>query len=477
MCIYINLSIQNINLQIKKGALHAKKIKMEAKNMKKEQKRGNEANLRSDEGFTSIITSLWFFALAFMLDLARALKIQRIFEPRKTSFSQAVSNRKYLLVKKDYKVGEKKMVKKGLFNYFKILAGMLILVNLMPQIFAADPGHVASSISAGLFEGEGNFTFPDSLFIEEYFNVSDNLFIVDPLTRRVGIGTTSPGYMLQVEGATNTSYLIVNNLAHIGGNVTMSDNLTIGGNRLYVDASSGKVGIGTTSPAAVLEVTNTSAADLLLNITQGGVPFVYNASAGRVGIGAMNPGVRLVVNGPLSSSTNFPFNVMFMDSAAAAQNVGGGLGFGGNADDDRVFAAIQGGHESSTASNYDGYLRLFTRVNGESQLRERMRITSTGNVGIGTVEPSLTLEVVGDANLTGKTYFGNSSYISGNSNGIGIGTTNPQGMLEISNLTGPISVPWINVTDGGSGKKFVVDGGAANGIEIDSSGSVVIMLG
>jgi hypothetical protein len=63
-----------------------------------------------------------------------------------------------------------------------------------------------------------------------------NLY-VDTASGRVGIGTSTPGYTLDVQG-----------------NVYMSSNLEVGTANLYVDTVSGRVGIGTSTPGYTLDV-------------------------------------------------------------------------------------------------------------------------------------------------------------------------------------------------------------------------------
>ena len=64
------------------------------------------------------IESFWFFALFFMLDIARA-----------------ILNWKNLLFQNDYNIRRKKMVKG--FNCFKTLIGIFLFVFLMSQVLAS----------------------------------------------------------------------------------------------------------------------------------------------------------------------------------------------------------------------------------------------------------------------------------------------------------------------------------------------------
>jgi len=65
---------------------------------------------------------------------------------------------------------------------------------------------------------------------------------------------------------------------------------------------------------------------------------------------------------------------------------------GDGASTGRVFSSIEGGKENSTSGEYGGMISMSTRPHGGTQT-ERMRITSTGNVGIGTTSPSSLLSI------------------------------------------------------------------------------------
>jgi hypothetical protein len=78
-----------------------------------------------------------------------------------------------------------------------------------------------------------------------------------------------------------------------------------------------------------------------------------------------------------------------VDSTAQAAGVGGEISFEGkyNSTDTTSFAAVGGVKENSTSSDYGGAFIVKTRLNG-GNLIERMRLDSSGNLGIGTSSPN-----------------------------------------------------------------------------------------
>ena len=171
-------------------------------------------------------------------------------------------------------------------------------------------------------------------------------------------------------------------------------------------------------------------------------------SSGRVGIGTTAPASVLQVQGSLIHSTNFPYNVRVDSTEAMAAGVGGGIAFGGNytGTTKEVFGAIQGIKENATDNNYAGALRLLTRAHLDI-FNERMRITSSGNVGIGTAAPSYVLDVkarssVGSATFTGT---GLNDMTSG---GTFTGATALNYKVEIDATNTPDTFKWSD--DGGT---------------------------
>ena len=149
---------------------------------------------------------------------------------------------------------------------------------------------------------------------------------------------------------------------------------------------------GTTTSAA-LRITQLGSGNALLvedSSNPDSTPTVITA-AGDVGIGTSSPAGRMTVsegNRVIDGIGNF--NVFTINSQAA--NLGGQIAFGGlngsaGAFDPWTFANIKGAKENSTSGNLAGYLALATSSSGGS-VTERMRIDSSGNVGIGTTSPN-----------------------------------------------------------------------------------------
>ena len=110
-------------------------------------------------------------------------------------------------------------------------------------------------------------------------------------------------------------------------------------------------------------------------------------SAEEVLIGTTSQGreTNLAVVGTDQSPTGAwsQFGIYSNDSYAI--NKGGSMMFGGQ-DGLNVrswFAGIKGAKENSTNQNYAGYLAFYTRPSGDTP-RERLRLTSTGNVEVKT---------------------------------------------------------------------------------------------
>jgi len=262
--------------------------------------------------------------------------------------------------------------------------------------------HISSLLSRQLSIDADATTFSGDV------NVQDNLYLQDGSTVRAKI---------QLNASDRDDLDIIT--ASLGSKMKF---FTVGAERMRID-SSGNVGIGMTPDAAVrlsvsgqIGTTNGTAAAPThtfygdddtgmfraaannLAFSSGGSERMRIDSAGDVGIGTTDPGVKFQVVGASAtpSNANGGYELMqLIDTASQAVNKGGGVGFGGNfnsSNNKTIFSEIRGLKENSTDGNYAGALSFSTRVNG-ANITERMRIDSSGNVGIGTTSPTNKLTI------------------------------------------------------------------------------------
>ena len=244
----------------------------------------------------------------------------------------------------------------------------------------------------------------------------------------VGIGTTSPSNPLEISSDTSTSLVYQRTGVsankwgfHSDNDATYWQNVT-SGSLLFTLQNGGNVGIGTTSPDSKLDVTggditvNTSGTGFMNfkygavgsetargSITTDGIDLKVNATAdllllptGNVGIGTVSPGATLDVVG-VGLSTLFRVSNTETDATTkygtfmgrhytnSEENIAGMLltsssnGLTGN----RV--SIGGGISAANAVNE---IIFYTALNNTTLSgSERMRITNSGNVGIGMTTP------------------------------------------------------------------------------------------
>jgi hypothetical protein len=237
----------------------------------------------------------------------------------------------------------------------------------------------------------------------------------------IGIGKNNPSYALDVAGTINASALLVN-----GSPIVGSSPWNISGNN--ISYSAGNVGIGTTTPSTNLEIIGPGSSNSFLLTTKnnwsnaaafyaaGNVDFLQSSIGMFRSRGTYQSPAPVLAGDRIGSYGAFGY------TSAAAYNTGGAM-------------------EMYAGSSLGTYLIFGTTATPGATRLERVRITETGNVGIGTTTPAYSLDVAGSINANSVLVNGspvssspwslsgsNISYSSGN---VGIGTSTPSTNLEV----------------------------------------------
>ena len=277
-------------------------------------------------------------------------------------------------------------------------------------------------------------------------NIDSNTLFVDDANNRVGIGTASPNEKLQVTsgdisirsssgawgslrfGTTNSSYLtewagIESDWEGVGVNVANLKFYTSYGSigeRMRI-TSVGNVGIGTTSPNAPLHVikdlgTSVSAVTRLRgsNSTARTTRLQFEDYNGTLADGLID----FVI--PTAGSATGARLDIGVDSAIVSVVRGGNVGIGTTSPAAYSKLQVKVGADYNLAIGQDsgalGIGAYNDAVNATADLNitgtnitfssggERMRITSSGNVGIGTTSPDAKLKIKGVGGAAGLTF-------------------------------------------------------------------------
>jgi hypothetical protein len=187
----------------------------------------------------------------------------------------------------------------------------------------------------------------------------------------VGIGTTSPGSLLDVNGAITARGDGSQVALYMPGNTAIRS--TGAGSITYLDLATGSASHGD----FILRSSNTYAERLRVN------------SAGNVGIGTSSPGSLLDVRFPTSPTTDNGIGsntLRVWTSSALAADTGGAISLGGistTGGSASSYGQIAGRKVNATSANYAGYLQ-FSVNNAVGTMFEAMRIDSTGRLLVGT---------------------------------------------------------------------------------------------
>ena len=277
-------------------------------------------------------------------------------------------------------------------------------------------------------------------------------------TGNVGIGTTSPDRALEVESTSGIGSMVLTGTTGSTLYFRPTASYSPGGNfGILVTGGSGPEFLSTMKFSGY-------------HTSSGGVNTIMTLKGdGNVGIGTTLPVSSLNITTTktvaLDTAAKFLTLGLTVDDLTAGDTAGGGGGIAFRSKNDNsgtqvVFGAIDAIKESANVSDFKGALRFFTNQNSTGVPLERMRIDSSGNVGIGTTSPVARLDV--RKNQAGYTYIA-----SDNANTAASGTGSGFVMTEGG------SVAWYLRNERDGSGKFNI-GNSANRLTIDSSGNVGI---
>jgi hypothetical protein len=334
----------------------------------------------------------------------------------------------------------------------------------------------------------------------------------------VGIGTTTPGRKLVVLGQLQATASGIEveldpdtsvSRGLIGTKSNHSLSLKTNDTEKMTILTSGNVGIGTTSPQAKLDVTgltdangtygnanrgvifsggtgatndsqfnffvdNTNAVGVINFVKQGvsAKPLAFQTTGGSVGIGTTNPSAAFDV---VATSSNVIGRFTNSDATAYSasnmlsggrtlrlSNVNGSANFVG----EEFFTRSGAFSMIGAVDNGAGTASSLVFGTG-STVAERMRIDSSGNVGIGTTNPSVTLEVNGKLKIDDG---GSATVPAFRISSDTVGLSSPLG-TDISLITG--GATRLNVSSSGAISAAILAGTGNRCLKADSAGNIV----
>ncbi len=221
---------------------------------------------------------------------------------------------------------------------------------------------------------------------------------------KVGIGTTSPTNTLSVVGGINADGLCISDLcmgtAYSHGYVTGNGfrlGEANGGANNYI---SSPINVGATAaPKSSLDVTGGMSVGSYAGVTA--APANGLIVSGNVGIGTTSPGAQLQVGASANTDLAVASNT---SNKIYLGTYGDNFGLSSNrriSDGVVTDASKAQAQLLLTAAAGDGHIAFHTTNINNSYAPERMRVDSSGNVGIGTSNPQNNLDVSGSADVQG----------------------------------------------------------------------------
>ncbi|MEM4396561.1 MAG: hypothetical protein QXR30_02810 [Candidatus Woesearchaeota archaeon] len=315
----------------------------------------------------------------------------------------------------------------------RIILFLIWLFSFSLVAYSIQQSHPASEIEPGTFGTDlyiGNYSFPDSL------SVANNLYV----GQRVGIGVSNPRDALEVVGnlivsggnryiglvdnfalgirTNNIDRIYITNSGNVGiGTTSPGYKLDVSGtmrstDSTYLATTTGNVGIGTTSPSTKLHVVgqtrlqNDAATLQIVGTTHSYVEFYPQGISTRYGwFGYGSSGTEILT---LMNSRNSDLRLGTNNIEIISINASGNVGIGTTSPEAKLHLKNTTGATSLILENTGGGSSTFQKwqisvTNWEGNNRDLgigpvgmnpyLLIMDGGNVGIGTISPSTLLHL------------------------------------------------------------------------------------
>ncbi len=294
----------------------------------------------------------------------------------------------------------------------------------------------------------------------------------DNIGLRINAASGQDAFMINNSSVANRGWIFFNTTNGSASDLGIYERS--GGQRLTFQAG-GNVGIGSTTPAAKLDIVGTAGNNAIANFASAsGTSALYVSKSGNVGMGTAIPGKLLHVY--QSSNTAVVAGVNNPNSGTAANSewrVGENITTANTSY--ITLAYLNSGFTASgeavpnlgslgTGSSATNGLRIFTNAAAPIKFSpngtEALRIASGGNVGIGSTTPTAKLDVVGTAGANAIANFASASgtsalYVSKGGN-VGVSTTSPVAKLDIFDNTSA-NLSSFKIKNGSAQDVFSVD--------------------
>jgi hypothetical protein len=335
--------------------------------------------------------------------------------------------------------------------------------------YSDDYDHRIIADSGGLTIYAGSSTTSPNVLniISGNVNIDSGTFFVDYLANEVGIGTTTPAANLDVAGNMLITYTGTTDALRItqlgtGNSFVVYD--TTNDTSPFVIDGTGDVIIG--SGAAYQGVGATPTLQLHANSTLAGKARMSATYWGQAL--TQNPALELMKSGGTSSQ---PIGTHVL--VASNESLGTIRWGASNGSFFSPAASIEGEIDGTPSATSVPTRLIFNTNSGGTAVSEKMRIQASGNVGIGITAPTSKLHVGGTANITGTLRAVGSAAIEGTG---GEGGQLVLGWNNVTGITGQQNGTWnFDVDNANNARIFFQNssGGTAIGLSIESANANV----